>query len=158
MPVIDPSECSINQCAFLDMLAVSEIGAKLLAASDNGYNVIVGGSLFHDYSDHPRILVEIRAGLKSTAAGRYQLLSKYFDPYALQLGLHDFSPLSQDKIALQQIKERRAIPLIEAGNFNAAVDCCKNIWASLPNAGYGQHQNDIASLRKAYQQAGGLIV
>lgn len=30
--------------AYLDMLAWSEIGDKLLKSSDNGYNVIVGGT------------------------------------------------------------------------------------------------------------------
>ena len=44
--------------------------------------------------------------LKSTGAGRYQLLSRWWDAYRKQLGLKDFSPKSQDAVALQQIKER----------------------------------------------------
>ena len=40
-----------------------------------GYDVIVGGELFTDYSDHPRKLVTLNPKLKSTGAGRYQLLS-----------------------------------------------------------------------------------
>lgn len=32
--------------AYLDMLAWSEIGDKLLKASDNGYNVIVGNAVY----------------------------------------------------------------------------------------------------------------
>jgi hypothetical protein len=63
-----------NVRAFLDMLALSEIGNKLLAESDDGYNVIVGGQLFHSYIDHPRVRVQVKPGLWSTAAGRYQLL------------------------------------------------------------------------------------
>ena len=39
-----------------------------------GYDVIVGGELFTDYSDHPRKLVTLNPKLKSTGAGRYQLL------------------------------------------------------------------------------------
>jgi hypothetical protein len=31
-----------NLAAFLDMIAVSEIGPKLLSKSDDGYNVVVG--------------------------------------------------------------------------------------------------------------------
>ena len=63
---------NINLKAFLDMLAWSE-GTSTVAGSDNGYNVIVGGSLFKGYADHPRKLVDIpRLGIKSTAAGRYQ--------------------------------------------------------------------------------------
>ena len=41
---------------------------------NHGYDVIVGGELFTDYSDHPRKLVTLNPKLKSTGAGRYQLL------------------------------------------------------------------------------------
>lgn len=147
-----------NQKAFLDMLAWSE-GTSRVAGSDNGYNVLVGGSLFHGYADHPRQLIAIpRLGIKSTAAGRYQLLARYFDAYKKQLGLPDFSPSSQDAIALQQIKERSALPDIDAGNFAEAVKKCCNIWASLPDAGYGQRENKLADLQAVYVKAGGAIV
>jgi muramidase (phage lysozyme) len=149
---------SPQQKAFLDMIAYSEIGPKLLSTSDNGYNVLVGGTLFHGYADHPRKLVDLpRLRIKSTAAGRYQLLSRYFDAYKKLLKLPDFSPASQDAIALQQIKERRALADIEAGNFAAAVAKCKNIWASLPGAGYGQHENGIEKLQAAFVAAGGKL-
>lgn len=149
---------SPNLRAFLDAIAWSEIGPKLLAASDNGYNVLVGGNLFHSYADHPRVLVWIpRLNISSTAAGRYQLLARYFDAYKASLGLPDFSPASQDAIAVQQIRERRALPLIESGDFSAAVDRVSNIWASLPGSGYGQHENRMADLEAAYTTAGGTV-
>ena len=75
---------------------------------NHGYDVIVGGELFTDYSDHPRKLVTLNPKLKSTGAGRYQLLSRWWDAYRKQLGLKDFSE-SQDAVALQQIKERGAL-------------------------------------------------
>lgn len=136
------------------MIAVSE-GTK--GHGDDGYNVIVGGELFHDYSTHPRKLVWIRPGLASTAAGRYQLLSKYYDAYSKQLGLKDFSPVSQDAIAIQQIKERHALDYIEKGYISVAIDKVKNIWASLPGAGYGQHENSLDKLLTAYKTAGGFV-
>ena len=43
---------------------------------NHGYDVIVDGELFTDYSDHPRKLVTLNPKLKSTGAGRYQLLSQ----------------------------------------------------------------------------------
>jgi len=148
-----------NQKAFLDMLAHSEIGPALLAKSDNGYNVLVGGGQFHSYADHPRKLIDLpRLGIKSTAAGRYQLLARYFDAYKKLLKLPDFSPASQDAIALQQIKERGAFADIEAGRFAAAVERCRNIWASLPGAGYGQHENKLADLQAAFVRAGGKVL
>ena len=82
---------------------------------NHGYDVIVGGELFTDYSDHPRKLVTLNPKLKSTGAGRYQLLSRWWDAYRKQLGLKDFSPKSQDAVALQQIKERGALHMIDRG-------------------------------------------
>ncbi len=144
-----------NQKAFLDMISVSE---GTFGKGDNGYNVLVGGALWeHGYADHPRVLVDLGHGLKSTAAGRYQLLSKYFDAYKTQIDLPDFSPVSQDAIALQQIKECHALPDIEAGHFNMAVARCAHIWASLPGAGYGQRENNIDVLKQAYLEAGGTV-
>ena len=148
---------SPNLKAFLDMIAVSEIGKKLLRESDNGYNVKVGGTLFHGYEDHPRTVVKIRPDLSSSAAGRYQILMRYFDVYKAQLGLPDFSPASQDKIAVQLIRECKALDDIEAGRFDEAVFKCRSRWASLPGAKYGQHENDINDLRLAYVQAGGVM-
>lgn len=158
---------SPNLKAFLDMIAISEIGVKLLARSDNGYNVIVGGSLlddqgtpdvlFDDYKDHPRKVINLGRGLKSSAAGRYQILTRYFDAYKKSLKLPDFSPASQDAIAVQLIKEQHALPDVEAGNFDEAVKKCANIWASLPGAGYGQHENTIAYLRAHYTNSGGSL-
>ena len=59
------------------------------------YAGAVGGEPFTDYSDHPRKLVTLNPKLKSTGAGRYQLLSRWWDAYRKQLGLKDFlSPKS----------------------------------------------------------------
>lgn len=149
-----------NLEAFLEMIAVSELGRELITMSDNGYNVIVGSTpanpmLFHNYADHPRKLVQLKPGLASTAAGRYQLLARYFDAYKKLLKLPDFSPGSQDIIAAQQIRECRALSDIEAGHIAVAIGKCSHIWASLPGNTYGQHQNTIASLEDAYERAGG---
>ena len=56
---------------------------------NHGYDVIVGGELFTDYSDHPRKLVTLNPKLKSTGAGRYQLLPAG-GRHRKQLGLKDF--------------------------------------------------------------------
>lgn len=100
--------------AFLDMVAWSEgTDNGRQKTRNHGYDVIVGGELFTDYSDHPRKLVTLNPKLKSTAAGRYQLLSRWWDAYRKQLGLKDFSPESQDAVALQQIKERGALQTVD---------------------------------------------
>jgi muramidase (phage lysozyme) len=148
---------NLNLAAFLDMIAHSEGTA---GKGDDGYNVIVGGELFNEYNDHPNKKVWLsKLGVYSTAAGRYQLLARYFLAYKTQFpkNIHDFSPMAQDWIALQQIRERKAINDIIAGNFDAAVKKVSNIWASLPGAGYGQHENKIERLRLAYTNAGGVL-
>ncbi|MFP4889311.1 glycoside hydrolase [Paraburkholderia sp. EG304] len=148
-----------NRVAFLDMIAVSEIGNQLLPLSDDGYNVLVGSTpskplLFSSYADHPNVY---NAACNSTAAGRYQILYKWWRLYKAQMFLRDFSPISQDRYALQQLREHGAFPLIDAGQFQQAVAKVANVWASLPGAGYGQHENQMAHLQAAYQAAGGEI-
>ena len=146
----------LNRRAFLDMIAWSE-GTSTIAESDNGYNVLVGGKLFFTYNDHPRQLVVINSKLKSTAAGRYQLLARYFDHYKKLLKLPDFSASSQDAIAIQQIKECKALNDIDEGNIEFAVKKCSNIWASFPGNNYGQHQQKISALLAIYTEAGGEV-
>ena len=74
-----------------------------------------------------------------------------------RLGLKDFSPKSQDAVALQQIKERGALPIIDRGDIRQAIDRCSNIWASLPGAGYGQFEHKADSLIAKFKEAGGTV-
>lgn len=159
-PEITPAAAGgVNVCAFLSMLAWSEgTDNGRQPTNDRGYDVLVGGGLFRGYADHPRVLVDLpRLKIQSTAAGRYQLLRRYYDAYKKTLGLKDFSPLSQDLIALQQIRERRALPLIQAGKIEEAIKAVRKTWASLPGAGYGQHEQKLADLLAVYRKAGGTV-
>ncbi len=101
------------------MPAYSEGTATHPLTKNRGYDVIVTGidgkpEIFTDYTDHPfahgrPAKVFNRRGEKSTASGRYQQLYLYWPHYQKQLALPDFSPLSQDKLAIQLI--RSAVPL-----------------------------------------------
>lgn len=142
---------SPNVCAFLDMTAKSEIGEQLLAASDDGYNVIVGSTpqrpiLFDSYEDHPHMLIVLKSGVKSTAAGRYQFLIKTWNGLKEALFLPDFSPLSQDAACVELLRECGALDKINAGNIHDAIRSASRIWASFPSAGYGQHENKMTQL------------
>ena len=76
-------EINNQRKAFLDMLAWSEgTDNGRQKTRNHGYDVIVGGELFTDYSDHPGKLVTLNPKLKSTGAGRYQLLSRWWMPTA----------------------------------------------------------------------------
>ena len=145
-----------NRTAFLDLIAYSE-GTK--GKGNDGYNVDFGGTLFNSYDDHPRVRVFIpRINMYTTAAGRYQILEKTFDAYKERLNLTDFSPSSQDAIALQLIKERGALPFIDGGDLDSAILKCAQIWASFPTAGYeGQRENKISQMHTWFAQAGGVL-
>ena len=60
-------------------------------------------------------------------------------------------------MALQQIKERGALPMIDRGDIRQAIDRCSNIWASLPGAGYGLLGDAADSLTKKFKEAGGTV-
>lgn len=150
---------SANVAAFLDMIAWSEGTDKPSQISlDDGYDVLVGGSLFTSYRDHPRKLISLpRLGIKSSAAGRYQFLRATWDALAAKLQLRDFSPTSQDRACIETLRTRGALGLIKAGRFEQAVEKCSKEWASLPGAGYGQHEQRIEHLREIYVAAGGKV-
>ena len=83
----------INVRRFLDITGV-------VGGTDNGRQkteIMVMSSLANEKlllitRSHPRKLVTLNPKLKSTGAGRYQLLSRWWDAYRKQLGLKDFSP------------------------------------------------------------------
>ena len=93
---------------------------------------------------------------QSTGAGRYQLLSRWWDAYRKQLGLKDFSP----KVGtLWHCSELRSVArtMIDRGDIRRAIDRCSNIWASLPGAGYGQFRAYADSLIAKFKEAGGTV-
>lgn len=148
-----------NRRAFLGMLRFSEGTSNSPTTRDRGYDQIVGRTRFTSYADHPRVRVWIpRINNWSTAAGGYQLLMRYYDIYRKQLKLTGFGPDVQDAIALQQIRERGALPDIDAGRVADAIAKCKNIWASLPGAGYGQFEHRYVDLEQAFVREGGQAV
>ena len=59
-------------------------------------------------------------------------------------------------MALQQIKERGALPMIDRGDIRQAIDRYL-IWASLPGAGYGQFEHKADSLIAKFKEAGGTV-
>jgi muramidase (phage lysozyme) len=157
---------STNLIAFLDMLALAE-GTSISPITEcDGYDIIVSGvdgrHRFDDFSTHPfeggRAPIVVNSkGLKSDAAGRYQFMLRDWPHYRAYLDLDDFGPLSQDRWAIQLIKDRDAMPMILAGHLVAAVGRCSNIWASLPGNSYGQPQRPLGTLQTAYTNAGGNI-
>lgn len=154
---------NVQRKAFLDMIAYSEgTDNGRQPTKDRGYDVIVGGKLFSDYSKHPGVYVKLNAKLTSSAAGRYQVLEKFAKHYMEQLGLPDFSPASQDKIALQLIRECKALADIDEGRIHQAIYKCRSRWASFPpppGAGklYNQRAESIDKMLDVFKKAGGVV-
>ena len=104
-----------NALAFLDLLAWAEGTGTSPATAMDGYDVIVTGidrkpEVFKDFTDHPfargrKSKVINSRGLTSNASGRYQQMLKDWPHYRSLLKLPDFSPISQDLLALQHIRE-----------------------------------------------------
>ena len=158
---------SRNALAFLDMLAWAEGTGTSPATARDGYDVIVTGidgkpEVFKDFSDHPfargrKSKVINSKGLTSNASGRYQQMLKDWPHYRALLKLPDFSPISQDLLALQHVRECRALPDVHAGRIETAIKKCRNIWASLPGAGYSQREHRLEDLIKQFRLAGGTL-
>lgn len=107
------------------------------------YNVMYGGGLFDDYSDHPRTPVLITSGPNkgkySTAAGKYQFLGSTWDDVSQTTGVNDFSPQSQDLnawvLAQQEYKRDTGRDLqgdLAAGDVSRVPGSLKNQWTSMP--------------------------
>lgn len=135
--------------AFLDTLAFAE-------GTRERYNYIFTHQVFTSYADHPRRRI-CSGGLCSTAAGRYQFLSKTWDGLAPALGLRDFTPPSQEKATLEIIRRQGAYNrVLKSGvyeNFTSALSKLNTTWASLPGSPYGQPTHSTAELWRVYKAA-----
>jgi len=157
MPTINPI---IQLKAFRDVIAYSEGTDKpsVQPTRNRGYDVLVGGGLFNDFSRHPRILVYLpRYKIKSSAAGRYQFIRATWDALQRRLKLPDFSPASQDAACDELLRECGAAKLLAVGRFDDACYAANKIWASLPGSPYGQRTESLAMLRTIFHDRGGVI-
>lgn len=156
-----------NEHAFLEMVGMSEGTTTSPATKCAGYDVIVTGSdgvpeVFTDFSHHPfehRPSKVINShGLTSNAAGKAQIMLKWWRIYQPMLKLPDFSPPSQDLYFMQQLREHRALDRLAADDFYGALVAVSGLWASLPGKQYaGQNQRPVAAVLKFYTDAGGTI-
>lgn len=152
----DPGTAGRNLRAFLDMIAYAEG-----TAGPNGYRTLFGGGTFDSMADHPRQFFTFtnKAGqqLRTSAAGRYQFLSRTWDSLASKLDLPDFGPASQDSAAIELIRQRGALADVEAGRVSVAVQKVAPIWASLPGANYAQPERKLSDLVANFTRAGGTL-
>lgn len=125
-----------------------------------------------DLSEHPAVTGEWRGeklsdtmcsnagfgpGCVSTAAGAYQIIRPTWVNLRNKLGLQSFGPAEQDAAATELIRQRGALEDVKAGRFAAAVNKCRQEWASLPGNSAKQGQRSLGTLQAWYVQAGGLM-
>lgn len=105
-----------------------------------------------DFSRHPEILVECSKTLQSSAAGFLQAIRKTWKGAILTMGITDFSPQSQELVAVELIRQRGAMSYILRGDLAGAFKHSKLRleWASFPGAGYGQREHSLAKLQTIF--------
>jgi len=140
-------ELPVNVRAFLDTIAFAE-------GTLEHYNYIYTFVPFSSYTDHPRKRA-CNGGLCSTAAGRYQFLSKTWDALAKEIDLPDFTPPNQEKAVLEILRRSGVYTAVENSakyeNFSKAITKINNIWASLPDSPYGQPTYPMSTLWAVYK-------
>lgn len=147
-----------NVAAFLKAIAAAEGGGY-----DFKYGALKGRSndrwRFTDMSTHPGPGIDGR----STAAGMYQITRPTWQHHGAKLGLRDFSPRTQDLIAVEILRSLGVIDLIMAGDIAAVMPKTARIWAALPK-GLGQPNHyppqrymNFESFVSVYRKAGGHI-
>lgn len=118
-----------------------------------GYNTLVFGGVFSDYTKHPNIRRTRNINGKavtSSAAGAYQMIYATWMMAATALGLTDFSAHSQDLAAVWLLNKCGALQLIMLGTLEDAIHKASIEWASLPGSHAGQHLQKMTFLKQFY--------
>lgn len=146
-----PHPDSSRLSAFLATIRWAETGTSEVES----YHKLVFNGTFNNFSTHPlkKQCAPINGkNVCSTAAGAYQTLDKSWYDLQPKLNLKDFSPASQDKMAIEYIRRNNALSDVEAGKFDTAICKVGRVWASLPCNNYAQPQKSLAELRSVYQK------
>jgi muramidase (phage lysozyme) len=116
-----------NVGAFLKAIAEAEGGGY-----DFKYGAIKGKRndpwRFSDFSTHPGP----GFGGSTTAAGMYQITIATWRQHGGRMALTDFSPATQDLIAVEILRSLRLIDKIKSGDIAGAIGPAARTWAALP--------------------------
>lgn len=93
------------------------------------YNTMVGGKKFTDLSHYP-----------GKASGAYQITSETYRDVARETGTEDYSPLTQDILAIQNMADKGALEAVKKGDFNGALKGISKGWASIPGPPASGHE------------------
>lgn len=127
--------------------------------SGDNYSALYGGGNFSGFSSHPNVRRPINLpgyeGKVSTAAGAYQINFPTYKDFAPKLGITDFTPESQDALAVAILNTTGAVHALGEGNLIEAFHLASKRWASLPGSNAGQHPKSINTAIAAFRSFGG---
>ncbi|RRW98955.1 hypothetical protein [Pandoraea apista] len=146
----------INAVAFLDVIAACCLGITAASASGSGYDtLLVDGeaqaTTFPDFGTYPD-----RNG-KPLSAGRYRISRADYARLSAEFSITDFSPRSQDRLALLCLWEEGVMPLIRAGQLHAALDAASHAWPELRVSPLATEKHLWPELVGIYRAAGGTL-
>lgn len=159
MSLLDTVRTIVNDPRIRAFLRV--IRERESSQSDAAYRMRWGGlgkpvAFFDSFADHPRVMEPTTGGRVSSAAGAYQFVATTWDEIAGEMGLHDFSPASQDLAAVGLLVKRGIADRILADNFEGAVAAARPTWTSLPGAEEASAGWTMAKARAVYDHWLGL--
>jgi muramidase (phage lysozyme) len=151
-------ELTPERLAVLDLIAFTEGTDREIGNTKKGYDIYFTGKTFTDFSKHPN--VKHKSGkLVSTAAGRYQFLTKTWNSINSSLTssgfkpFPSFEPVYQDQGALFLIDKRGVLDDVDKRNIKGFLEQCSFEWASLaaPSTGTGRFGQPIISVKKSIE-------
>lgn len=142
------------------MLRVIRHGESDEENDDRAYRMRWGGlgnppAFFDDFWRHPRIFEPTTGDRVSSAAGAYQITATTYDDFAPGLGISDFTPHSQDLIAVAIMAAEGALAALVDGRFDDAIGLLRGRWTSLPGAEENNPRWTLDAAREVYQKWGG---
>lgn len=147
-----------NVKAFLETIMWAEGGGY-----DFKYGAVAGRKndkwRFSDYSTHPGP----GSDGKTTAAGAYQITKATWEDHGVKMmGLTDFSPHTQDLVAVDKLRRMKVIDAVVDGDFQKAMKGASQPWAALAqgpemeNRYPGQPYKSYAATLEKYKEFGGV--
>lgn len=135
---------------FLNMVAMSEGTGNHKNTTNNGYDILFRGETFNDFSHFPNKVFTFKDKQgkthKTTASGRYQILKGTYEDMASRLGLTDFSPATQDKIAIALMIQKGVD--FDSANLATELPKISNVWTSLPGSTVGSQYHSQQPIEK----------